>query len=138
MYIGLVKYAYNTAFQESNKITPYEALYGFPASFPFEAALTDMGLSEGQYPDSTAPVAWRARELRAIMRTIWDTTNGYLRDAQELQRHYHDKHRQQMNFKPGDLVTLAARRHSLSATRADRTKHDKDRRRSITSKNTGE
>ena len=94
--LPLAEYAYNSATQESSKVSPFYANYGFE-------------------PDATWPLPKRkidnldpsSEVINSKWKTTWDMMREELHKAQRRQRKWYDKkHMKAPDFQVGDEVLL--------------------------------
>ncbi|CAN1179522.1 Transposon Tf2-9 polyprotein [Linum perenne] len=92
-WLALAEWWYNTNYHNSLKITPFEALYGYPPS---------MFSLQNPLSTSVAAVADRMRQQHQLV----DMMRQNLAKAQNRQKQYADKHRSERAFAVGDWVYL--------------------------------
>lgn len=92
-YLSLAEWWYNTTYHRATKITPFEALYGYP---PQQLAL-------GSVPKSQVEAVDAFMKDRQVTLTQLKTN---LVKAQERMKQYADKHRSERKFEEGDWVYL--------------------------------
>ena len=90
-WLSLAEYWFNTNFHTSIKLTPFEALYGYPPS-----RLQD-------YIPGTSRVA-AVDSLLTQRQQILATIKANLVAAQERMKFFADKHRTERSFQVGDSV----------------------------------
>ena len=100
-WLSLAKYWFNSNFHTSLKLTPFEALYGFPPS-----------TLQSYIPSTTRVDALDSLLCQRVV--VLATLKGHLVAAQEKMKFQVDKHRQDRSFNVGDWVYL---RHSLIGRR---------------------
>jgi len=92
--LSLAKFAYNNAFQESTKMSPFFANYGFHPCF----------LAESNSPGSPTYAAPAAEKFVSYLHEVHERLVQNVKHTQDLQaKYYHAKHKP-VEFKPGDLV----------------------------------
>ncbi|CAA7043816.1 unnamed protein product [Microthlaspi erraticum] len=92
-YLPLAEFSYNNSFQASIGMSPYEALYGRPCRTPL--CWTQVGERSLFGRDFVEETTERIRVLKLKMK-----------EAQDRQKSYADKHRRELEFQVGDLVYL--------------------------------
>ncbi|CAA7042786.1 unnamed protein product [Microthlaspi erraticum] len=90
-YLPLAEFSYNNSFQASIGMSPYEALYGRPCRTPL--CWTQVGERSLYGRDFVEETTERIRVLKLKMK-----------EAQDRQKSYADKHRRELEFQPGDMV----------------------------------
>ena len=92
-WLHLGEFCYNTTFHMSIGMSPFRELYGYDA----------LTFSDMIFGDSRAPKAkdW-VEESQEILKLLKDN----LQVAQNQQKQYADKHREERNFQVDDLVYL--------------------------------
>jgi hypothetical protein len=92
-WLSLAEWAYNTSVHTSTKISPFEAVYGFPPPrlMPFEAGTTKVQAMEKEL---------KSREF--ILKLLKEN----IQDAQSRMKHFADKCRTYREFAVGDWVFL--------------------------------
>lgn len=106
-WLALAELWYNTTFHTSLKMTPFQALYGFPPPMVAESSLPDFLCEDS--PD-----------LLLNKDLAHQVIKQNLQKAQERMKHFVDKKRKERIFQEGDMVYLKIRpyRHtSLSIHR---------------------
>ena len=92
-WLSLAKYWFNSNFHTSLKLTPFEALYGFPPS-----------TLQSYIPSTTRVDALDSLLCQRVV--VLATLKGHLVAAQEKMKFQVDKHRQDRSFNVGDWVYL--------------------------------
>ncbi|CAK9144063.1 unnamed protein product [Ilex paraguariensis] len=92
-HLPLVEFTYNNSYQESIRMTPYEALYGRPCRSP--TCLLEVGESSLFGLDIVRETMEKIQLIRERLRT-----------AQSRQKSYADHKRKPLEFKVGDYVFL--------------------------------
>ncbi|CAA7041521.1 unnamed protein product [Microthlaspi erraticum] len=90
-YLPLAEFSYNNSFQASIGMSPYEALYGRPCRTPL--CWTQVGERSLYGRDFVEETTERIRVLKLKMK-----------EAQDRQKSYADKHRRELEFQAGDMV----------------------------------
>jgi hypothetical protein len=92
-------------------MSPHEALFGFPATYPFEVVLQNMlpALSDRWTDEMQA----RATHLKTKMQTIWMAANSNLLEAQREQATHYNEKRRTVNYEIGSLVLLNVSKTNL-------------------------
>ena len=105
LWLNLVKFAYNTSYQESIKTSPFEALYGFRATYPYEAALMSV-----IPPDLQAQWSRIQRdnfiEMKRELSNAWSAIQDNLHEAHRRQADQYNTHHAAIEFNLGDNVLL--------------------------------
>ena len=97
-WLPLAEFWFNTSFHISLKLTPFEALYGFP---PPKLQAYILGTTRVDALDT----------LLSQRQVMLDTLKGNLIVAQDRMKFYVDKHRQDRSFQVGDWVFLKLQPH---------------------------
>jgi hypothetical protein len=92
-HLSLVDFPYNNSYQESIKMSPFEALYGRPCRAPL--SWSEIGERVIFCPDIVIEAKEKVRQIRANIMT-----------AQSRQKSYTDKRRHPLEFEVGDHVYL--------------------------------
>jgi hypothetical protein len=101
-WLPLAEFAYNNSRQESTKMTPFFANYGYNPRF----------LSQFEVPaDHSAPAA---EDFAAHLHEIHERLVENVKAAQDSQARYYDAKHERVEFKPGDMVWLNASNISTS------------------------
>ena len=93
--LSLAEFAYNNAAQESTKMSPFFANYGFHPRFLAE--------SNSPFSSHSAPAA---EEFASYLHEVHERLVQNVKHAQDLQAKYYDAKHKPVEFKPGDLVWL--------------------------------
>jgi transposase InsO family protein len=112
LWLPLVKFAYNTSYHESIKMSPYEALYGFKAAYPYEAILTTV-LPEYVLQDWNSTQHDRMGEIKRRLAALWYTANQNLSIAQQNQAKHYNEGRSEVVYAVGDKVLLNVSKTNL-------------------------
>lgn len=102
LWLSLAEYWYNTSFHSSLKVTPFEALYGFPLP-----AISEFSVAGHFEPEAQTFLTDRQVLLHNLK------TN--LQQAQARMKKYADNNRVERSFAPGDMVYLMLQPYRLSA-----------------------
>ena len=105
--LSLAEFAYNNAFQESTKMSPFFANYGFHPRFLAESNSPD--------PPRSSHAAPAAEEFASYLHEVHEHLVQNVKHAQDLQAKYYDAKHKPVEFKPGDLVWLNS--SNISTTR---------------------
>jgi hypothetical protein len=92
-HLPLVEFSYNDSYQESIKMSPFEALYGWPYRTPLSWSESGERVIFG--PNIVTEVEEKVKQIRAHILT-----------AQSRQKSYTDKRRRPLDFEVGDHVYL--------------------------------
>jgi hypothetical protein len=92
-HLPLAEFSYNNSYQESIKMSPFEALYGWPCRTPLSWSESGERVVFG--PDIVTEAEERVKQIQA---------NNLA--AQSCQKSYTDKRRYPLEFKVGDHVCL--------------------------------
>jgi hypothetical protein len=92
-HLPLVEFSYNSSYQESIKMSPFEALYGWSCRTPLSWSESGERVVFG--PDIVTKAEERVKQIQA---------NNLA--AQSRQKSYTDKRRYPLEFKVGDHVYL--------------------------------
>lgn len=113
-WLSLAEWWYNTSYHTSLKITPFQALYGFPPPMVAEVVIPDC-------PDLSMQEQLRNR------RTAQQVIKDNLIKAQARIKHQADKHRYDREFAVGDMVYLKIQpyRHTSLSTHRSLKLHSK-------------
>jgi hypothetical protein len=101
-WISMAEYWYNTSFHSSLKVTPFEALYGFPPPT----------LSEFSIPGT---VDSETQDFITQRQKMLQTIKENLLQAQARMKKFADRNRVERSFKPGDMVYLKLQPYRLAA-----------------------
>ena len=101
--LALAEFAYNNAFQESTKMSPFFANYGFHPRFLVE--------SRTPAPSHTAPAA---EDFESYLHEVHDHLVQNVKHSQNLQAKYCDSKHKPVEFQPGDMVWLNSSNISTS------------------------
>jgi hypothetical protein len=101
-WISMAEYWYNTCFHSSLKVTPFEALYGFPP--PALGEISALGTTD---PD--------AHNFLATRQAILDSLKQNLLVAQQRMKKFADQNRVERVFQEGDMVYLKLQPYRLQA-----------------------
>jgi Reverse transcriptase (RNA-dependent DNA polymerase)/RNase H-like domain found in reverse transcriptase/Integrase zinc binding domain/Chromo (CHRromatin Organisation MOdifier) domain/Aspartyl protease len=91
--LPLAEFAYNNARQESTRMSPFYANYGFHPRF----------LAEFANPTTPIPAA---NDFASHLQEVHERLVENIKKAQDYQAHYYDRKHKPVEFKPGDLVWL--------------------------------
>jgi hypothetical protein len=101
-WLPLAEFAYNNARQESTKMTPFFANYGYNPRF----------ISQFEVPaEHSAPAA---EDFGSHLHEIHDRLVENVKAAQDSQARYYDAKHERVEFQPGDMVWLNASNISTS------------------------
>jgi hypothetical protein len=92
-HLPLAEFSYNNSYQESIKMSPFEALYGWPYHTPLSWSETGKWVIFG--PDIVIEAEEKVRQIRANIQT-----------TQSRQKSYTDKRCHPLEFEVGDHVYL--------------------------------
>jgi hypothetical protein len=92
-HLSLAEFSYNNNYQESIKISPFEALYGWPCRTPL--SLFESGERVIFGPDIVTEAEEKVKQIQANILTV-----------QSRQKSYIDKGHRHMEFEVGDHVYL--------------------------------
>jgi hypothetical protein len=92
-HLPLVEFSYNNSYQESIKISPFEALYGRPCRTPLSWSESGERVIFG--PNIVTEVEEKVKQIRANILTV-----------QSRQKSYTDKRCHPLEFEVGDQVYL--------------------------------
>jgi hypothetical protein len=92
-HLQLAEFLYNNSYQESIKMSPFEALYGRPCHTPL--SYSESGESVIFGPDIATKAEEKVKQIQANIRTI-----------QSRQKSYTDKKHSPLEFEVGDHVYL--------------------------------
>jgi hypothetical protein len=92
-HLPLVEFSYNNSYQESIKISPFEALYGRPCRTPL--SWSELGERVIFGPDIVTEVEEKVKQIRANILTV-----------QSRQKSYTDKRCHPLEFEVGHQVYL--------------------------------
>ena len=92
--LPLAEFAYNNASQESTKMSPFFANYGFHPRFLAESS---------HAPSHAAPAA---EEFASYLHEVHDRLVQNVKRSQDLQAKYYDSKHKPVEFEPGDMVWL--------------------------------
>jgi hypothetical protein len=92
-HLSLAEFSYNNSYQESIKISPFEALYGWPCHTPL--SLFESGKRVIFGPDIVTEAKEKVKQIQANILT-----------AQSRQKNYTDKRHHHMEFEVGEHVYL--------------------------------
>jgi hypothetical protein len=92
-HLPLAEFSYNNSYQESIKMSPFEALYGRPCRTPLSWSESGERVIFG--PDIVTEAEEKVQQIRANILT-----------AQSRQKSYTDKRRRPLEFEVGDHVYL--------------------------------
>jgi hypothetical protein len=92
-HLPLAEFSYNNSYQESIKMTPFEALYGRPCHTPLSWSESGERVIFG--PDIVIEAEEKVKQIQANIIA-----------AQSRQKSYTDKRRNPMEFKVGDHIYL--------------------------------
>jgi hypothetical protein len=104
LWMSLVEWAYNTSANTSTKLSPFEAVYGYPPPrlMPFEPGTTKVQVVENEL---------KSKEF--ILKLLREN----LQDAQSRMKHFADQKRTFREFAVGDWIFLCLRPYrQMSAT----------------------
>jgi hypothetical protein len=101
-WLSMAEYWYNTSFHSSLKVTPFEALYGFPPPV----------LGEFSVPDNTDE---ETHDFITQRQKILLSNKENLHKAQSRMKKYANKNRVERIFIPGDMVYIKLQPYRLSA-----------------------
>jgi RNase H-like domain found in reverse transcriptase/Integrase zinc binding domain/Chromo (CHRromatin Organisation MOdifier) domain len=101
-WLPLAEFAYNNALQESAKMTPFFANYGYNRRF----------ISQFEAPAEHSATA--AEDFGAHLHEIHERLVENVKAAQDSQARYYDAKHERVEFKPGDMVSLNASNISTS------------------------
>lgn len=90
-YLHLIEFAYNNGYQESLKMSPFEALYGRQCRTPINWSSPETKLMLG--PDMLAEMEVEVKKIRQNLKA-----------AQDRQKVYADKKRSYREYEVGDHV----------------------------------
>jgi hypothetical protein len=93
MHLPLAEFSYNNSYQESNKMSPFEALYGRSYRTPLSWFESNERVIFG--PDIVTEAEEKVKQIQANILT-----------AQSRQKSYADKRRRPLEFEVGDHVYL--------------------------------
>ena len=97
--LPLAEFAYNNASQESTKISPFFANYGFhPRSLAESTPISPFS--------STSHAAPAAEEFASYLHEVHERLVQNVKHSQDRQAKYYDAKHKPVEFKPGDLVWL--------------------------------
>jgi hypothetical protein len=92
-HLPLAEFSYNNSYQESIKMSPFEALYGWPCRTPLSWSESDERVIFG--PDNVTEAEEKVKQIQANILA-----------AQSRQKSYTNKRRSPLEFKVGDRVYL--------------------------------
>jgi hypothetical protein len=92
-HLPLVEFSYNNSYQESNKMSPFEALYGWPCRTPLSWSESGERVIFG--PDIVTEAEEKVKQIQANILT-----------AQSHQKSYADKRHRPLEFEVGNHVYL--------------------------------
>jgi hypothetical protein len=92
-HLPLAKFSYNNSYQESIKMPPFEALYGWPYRRPLSWSESGERVIFG--PNIVTEAEEKVKQIQANILT-----------AQSYQKSYADKRRRPLKFEVGDHVYL--------------------------------
>jgi hypothetical protein len=92
-HLPLAEFSYNNSYQESIKMSPFEALYGQPCRTPLSWSESGERVIFG--PDIVTEVEEKVKQIQANILA-----------AQSRQKSYTDKRRNPLEFEVGDHVYL--------------------------------
>jgi Chromo (CHRromatin Organisation MOdifier) domain len=101
--LPLAEFAYNNAYQESTKMSPFYANYGFNPRFLTEIITT-----------SSPHSAPAAQDFASHLQEVHERLVENVKISQDYQARYYDAKHKPMQFQPGDLVWLNASNISTS------------------------
>jgi len=91
--LPLTEFTYNNASQESTKMSPFFANYGFHPHFLAESIST-----------STSHAAPAAEEFASYLHEVHECLVQNVNHSQDQQAKYYDAKHKSVEFEPGDLV----------------------------------
>jgi len=97
--LPLAEFAYNNAFQESTKMSPFFANYGFHPRFLAESTPISPF-------SSTFHAAPAAEEFASYLHEVHERLVQNVKHSQDRQAKYYDAKHKSVEFKPSDLVWL--------------------------------
>jgi hypothetical protein len=95
-YLDMLELGFNSAQQASTKSSPHELIFGVAPRLPIDVAL-----------DTLTPRVPAAADRVVRMREALDVARGHLKNSQERQSRYADRHRRDARFSVGDQVLLS-------------------------------
>jgi hypothetical protein len=101
-WLPLAEFAYNNSRQESTKMTPFFANYGYNPRFISQFEIP---------PEHSAPAA---EDFGSHLHEIHERLVENVKSAQDSQARYYDAKHERVEFKPGDMVWLNASNISTS------------------------
>lgn len=101
-WLPLAEYWYNTTYHTALKMSPFQALYGFPPPLISELAIP-------------GPEDLEAQEFLSAKQHMLDQLKANLSQAQNRMKRYADLKRSERQFQPGDLVYLKMAPYRLAA-----------------------